>query len=614
MISLENVSLQRGNRVLLEKVNVLFHAKEKIGLVGANGTGKSSLFALLRQQFLTDEGEMHLPPNLSIAHLAQETPPLTISALDYVIDGDQELRAIERQLEQTEDGLEIAQLHGNLATIDGYSAIARAAQLLHGLGFTAQEQTKTVAEFSGGWRMRLNLAQALMCRSDLLLLDEPTNHLDLDAVIWLEEWLRTFPGTLILISHDRDFLDATVTRVVHLYQNQLTSYTGNYSSFEKQRSGRLALQQAGFDKQQRQIAHLQSFITRFKAKASKARQAQSRVKALERLEVISAAHVDSPFDFEFFEPRQCPNPLITVTKADLGYGGRAILKNVNLSLVPGTRLGLLGPNGAGKSTLIKMLAGALQPLTGEREIFKGLEIGYFAQHQVEQLNLTQSPLQHLQTLAPNAQEQQLRTFLGGFDFSNAMALTPIKDFSGGEKSRLALAILVWKKPNLLLLDEPTNHLDLEMRHALTLALQNFQGAMIIVSHDRHLLRTTTDSLVLVAHQQVTTFDGDLEEYEKWLRQYRRDAFKTAANNPAKPLSYEKQKERRTQEAKVTKLEEQLRQAENALLEMENLLADTKIYEPDQKAQLENALQQQQQLKQQQQQLEEQWLKLSIETD
>lgn len=611
MISLQHISLYRGQKRLLEKVDWLIHAREKIGLVGANGCGKSSLFALLRQIIPADEGELYLPAHLRIAHLAQETPPLAQSALDYVIDGDQELRTIEQALQQTEDGHQIAQLHGRLAAIDAYSAPARAGQLLYGLGFTAAEHQQPVAAFSGGWRMRLNLAQALMCRSDLLLLDEPTNHLDLDALIWLEAWLKNYPGTLILISHDREFLDATVQRIVHIHQQKLHFYTGNYSSFEQQRSERLSQQQHSYERQQQHIAHLQSFIDRFKAKASKAKQAQSRIKALERLEKIAAAHIDSPFSFSFLAPQDCPNPLISLSNVQLGYNEKCILNNVNLSLVPGSRIGLLGPNGAGKSTLIKALAGQLTPLSGKYETFSGLTIGYFAQHQIEQLQLTQTPLEHLHAIANGATEQQLRNFLGGFDFSGDMALTPVHHFSGGEKSRLALAILVWKKPNLLLLDEPTNHLDLEMRHALTLALQNFQGAMVIVSHDRHLLRTAADSLILVANQQVMTFNDDLDQYQQWLQNYRRDRQPAQKKiTAAKTNTYEKQKERRALTAKLSKIEQQLTELSAALNKIETALGDPALYAPDQKSQLAQYLAEQKSLQQQQQEAEEKWLEIN----
>ena len=615
MIILNNLSLQRGARILLDKVNLQINPREKIGLVGTNGTGKSTLFALLRQELPSDEGDIQIPPQWNIASLAQETPALAQSALDYVIDGDRELRQLEQELEQTEDGHQIALLHGQYAAIDGYSANARAAQLLHGLGFMTDEQNRPVAEFSGGWRMRLNLAQALMCRSDLLLLDEPTNHLDLDALLWLEEWLKTYPGTLILISHDRDFLDTTVNRIVHLQQARLDLYTGNYSDFERQRSERLAQQQASYTRQQQQIAHIQGFIDRFKAKANKAKQAQSRVKALERLDIISAAHIDSPFDFKFFEPKACPDPLLTFDRVNLGYGKTAILENVNLSFLPGTRIGLLGPNGAGKSTLIKALAGSLAPIAGKCEFFKGLTIGYFAQHQVDHLILTQSPLDHLKAITPDALELPLRKFLGGFNFSGDMALAPIANFSGGEKSRLALALIVWKRPNLLLLDEPTNHLDLEMRHALTLALQDFKGAMIIVSHDRHLLRTTVDTLLLVAHQQVTTFEGDLDEYQTWLQRYRRQLLQPKKHKaPVATSSHDQQKKQRLRAAKIADVEKQIARLTTAMTDIDVILGNPELYSAAEKTALQHYQTRHKALAGQLQVAEESWLQLlEVET-
>ncbi|CAM4460970.1 MAG: putative ABC transporter ATP-binding protein YheS [Legionellaceae bacterium] len=609
MITITNLSLQRGFRTLFEEANVQINPGEKIGLIGANGAGKSTLFALLRQKIFPDIGDINLPKYWNIAHLAQETPALEQSAIEYVIDGDTELRQIENEMQAITDDTKLLELHERYAIIDGYSAPSRAGQLLHGLGFSVEEQTKSVAEFSGGWRMRLNLAQALMSRSDLLLLDEPTNHLDLDALLWLEDWLKKYPGTLLLISHDRDFLDSTIKRIIHLYQNKFHLYTGNYSHFEKQRSERLAQQQANYVKQQHHIAHIQKFIDRFKAQATKAKQAQSRIKALERLEMVSAATIDSPFDFTFFEPQACPNPLLKISQANLGYDTNPLLKNVNLSLLPNTRIGLIGPNGAGKSTLIKTLAGVLAPLAGHCEFFKGINIGYFAQHQLEQLNLTQSPLKHLKAIAPSIPELSLRQFLGGFDFSGDMALTPITNFSGGEKSRLALALLVWKKPNLLLLDEPTNHLDLDMRHALTIALQDFKGAMIIVSHDRHLLRTTTDTLLLVANQEVTYFEGDIDEYELRYRDFRQPL----STNPSNKLSkghYEKQKERRALETKIKKHESQIATLLNQSKNIENILGQPELYTPEQKNKLKEYQDQQKHLMEKLKISEDHWLQLN----
>ena len=519
MIQFRNFTLARGARRLIEDLTLQIHAGWRVGLVGANGSGKSSLFAVLRGELHGDSGECALPPNWRIGSVAQETPALPAPAIDYVLDGDSELRAVEQSLAAAEaagDGHRVGDLHARLQEIDGYGARARAASLLSGLGFTDADIERPVADFSGGWRMRLNLAQALVSRADLLLLDEPTNHLDLDAVVWLEQWLAAYRGTLILVSHDRDFLDGCVTHIAHIAAQRLTLYTGNYSSFEVQRAAQLALQQAMYEKQQRHIAHLERFVERFRAKATKARQAQSRLKALDRMERIDAAHVDAPFDFEFIEPARAPDPMLSLERVAAGYGDRVVLRDVDLTLRPGTRLGLLGPNGAGKSTLVKMLAGDLAPASGRRLEGRGLAVGYFAQHQLEQLRPAESPLQHLLRQEPQTREQILRDYLGGFDFRGAMADAPVEPFSGGEKSRLALALLVRRKPNLLLLDEPTNHLDLEMRHALTKALAEYEGSLVLVSHDRALLRTVCDEFALVADGRVEPFDGDIDDYLAWL--------------------------------------------------------------------------------------------------
>ncbi len=526
MIQFKNLSLTRGIKVLLQAATFQLHPGHKVGLIGANGAGKSSLFALLRGELQPEKGNLEIPPGWVIAHVAQETPALNQPALEFTLDGDDELRSIEKQLRQVENALtaaeanhqgeKIAELHHRLSDIEGYSAKARASALLDGLGFSQADLVRPVSDFSGGWRVRLNLARALMCRSDLLLLDEPTNHLDLDAVIWLEGWLREYRGTLLMISHDRDFLDAVIDNVLHIEQQTITLYRGGYSDFERQRAEKLALQQAMFEKQQRKVAHLHSYIDRFRVQATKARQAQSRIKALERMEMISAAHVDSQFSFEFRLPLAAPDPLLVLDDVDAGYSDKTILNKVVLAIRPGERIGLLGKNGAGKSTLIKLLAAELKPLAGKRVEGKDLNIGYFAQHQLEQLRLHESPLQHMLRLDPNTREQEHLNYLGGFDFKGDMARSCIENFSGGEKSRLALALLIWTRPNLLLLDEPTNHLDLEMRHALTLALQDYQGGVILVSHDRALLKASCDNFVLVAGGKVEAFDGDLDDYKSWL--------------------------------------------------------------------------------------------------
>ena len=523
MIRITNLTLARGPKRLFEGANLTLFPGHKVGLIGPNGCGKSSLFALLRGQLHQDAGDVDMPTKWVIAHVAQETPQSERNALDYALDGDRELRAVEAGLAKAEgeheSGEKIAELHAHYDHIGGYISRSRAAALLSGLGFNEAQQARPVAEFSGGWRMRLNLAQALMCRSDLLLLDEPTNHLDLDAVMWLEDWLAAYPGTLLLITHDRDFLDAVVNKIIHVDNQKLNEYTGNYSAFEKTRALQLSVQQAQHQKQQKQIAHLQSFVNRFKAKATKAKQAQSRVKTLEKMELIAAAHVDSPFEFAFREPDAKPRQLLHLKEATLGYEHRDILQNVEWRLFYGDKIGLLGPNGAGKSTLVKSLAGSLALKRGGRYEGQGLKIGYFAQHQVEQLRRGESCLQHMKRLDPNVREQEFRNFLGGFDFRGDRVMEPIAPFSGGEKARLALALIVWQKPNLLLLDEPTNHLDIDMREAVAEALQDFDGTLVVVAHDRHLLKATTDTLWLVADGKLTEFDGDLDDYKQWARSY-----------------------------------------------------------------------------------------------
>ena len=548
MLRITNLTLARGSKRLLEGANLTIHTGHKIGLVGSNGCGKSSLFAAIRLELLPDAGSIALPPSWTIAHVAQETPAVDMPAIDYVLDGDRELREIEDALaaaerDHAQDGEALANLHHRFDEIGGYSSRARAATLLAGLGFPESRHTDPVPSFSGGWRMRLNLAQALMCRSDLLLLDEPTNHLDLDAVLWLEEWLAKYPGTLLLITHDRDFLDGVVDVIVHVYARKLASYTGNYAQFETARAQQLALQQASYVKQQRQVAHLHSFIDRFRAKATKAKQAQSRIKALERMELIAAAHVDSPFEFTFPSVDAAARQLILLEHATLGYDGKPpVLANVDWGILSGDRIGLLGPNGAGKSTLLKAIAGTLAPLSGARRVAQGLRLGYFAQHQVEQLREEYSPLWHLRQIEPDAREQELRDFLGGFDFRGDMASSAIGRFSGGEKARLTLALIVRQKPDLLLLDEPTNHLDIEMREALTEALQDYGGALVVVAHDRHLLRATTDALWLVADGKIAQFDGDLDDYRDWVLGLRkRDRVEPEGSGTATPVDRKAQK-------------------------------------------------------------------------
>ena len=518
LIILTNLTLQRGRENLLVDTSLVIFGGRRVALIGRNGCGKSSLFELLMGNIQPEAGDLSMPPNSRISHMAQEVGDSDRSALDYVLDGHKELRRLQAEIaaaEESNDIDKLCYLYSDLDAVGGYQAEYQAAELLHGLGFASDEIQQPVNSFSGGWRIRLNLAQAIMMPSDIMLLDEPTNHLDMDTTYWLEQRLKRYQGTLLLISHDRDFIDNVADEIVHIEQQQLNLYKGNYSAFERQRSERLALQQSNFEKQQRQIKHIQSFITRFKAKASKAKQAQSRVKQLANMEMVASAQVDSPFDFHFAENTKVSNPLLALRDIQLGYGDKTILKKVTLSLNPGDRLGLLGVNGAGKSTLIKCLTGDLKPQAGEFTRGEHCTVGYFAQHQLEALDIEASAMLHIQRISPRATEQQVRNFLGGFDFHGEKALDPIAPFSGGEKARLALALIVWQKPNLLLLDEPTNHLDLDMRSALTLALQEYSGALVVVSHDRHLLRHSVDDYLLVDEGRVKPFDGTLDDYHRW---------------------------------------------------------------------------------------------------
>ncbi len=628
MIRISNLTLARGNKRLLEDAALTVHPGHKVGLIGANGSGKSSLFAMLRGEIDADAGEVSLPPSWVIAHVAQETPPVTVPAIEFVLDGDVELRAVQRALAEAEThpgtaGEHLAELHHRYDAIDGYSARSRAASLLSGLGFAATRHGDPVASFSGGWRMRLNLAQALMTRSDLLLLDEPTNHLDLDAVLWLEEWLQRYPGTLLLVTHDRDFLDAVVTSIVHLDGHKLRLYTGNYSQFEREHALALAQQQAAYAKQQRQIAHLRSFIDRFRAKATKAKQAQSRIKTLERMELIAAAHVDSPFSFALPATEIRARQLVKLDHATLGYAGKPVVTAVDWAILAGERIGLLGPNGAGKSTLLRVIAGELPLLGGQRLTAQGLRIGYFAQHQLEQLRLEESALWHLRQLEPATREQELRDFLGGFDFRGDRVSAPVGEFSGGEKARLTLALLVRQRPNLLLLDEPTNHLDIEMREALTEALQDYEGALIVVAHDRHLLRATADELWLVDEGVLAPFDGDLEDYRDWVRA-RRGRDVTARSEKAMDGSAPDRRAQKRFEAaerqrladlrkplqhKLADVEAELHALEAEKGELEEWLASADAYAESNKERLIAMLERQGDLTWQLARVEAQWLEL-----
>ncbi|AKS40924.1 ATP-binding cassette domain-containing protein [Wenzhouxiangella marina] len=614
MIQISDLTLRHGPEALLEHAEATIFPGHKVGLIGPNGCGKSSLFALLQGQLAADDGDVRIPAAWTLAAMAQEIKELDRPALDYVIDGDRRLRDAEARVRRTEaegDGEAIAQAHAELDEAGGYTAAARAGSLLNGLGFKPEEHRKPVGDFSGGWRIRLSLARALMCPSDLLMLDEPTNHLDLETVVWLEDWLKRYAGTLIIISHDRDFLDQVVDSVLHIEHRRLVAYTGGYSDFERLRAERLAHQQARFEKQQREIAHMQSFIDRFRAKASKAKAAQSRIKALERMEQVAPAHADSPFHFEFPPPPKAANPLLSLDQVSLGYGSKRVLEGVSLSLAPGDRIGLLGLNGAGKSTLVRALAGELPPLDGRLTSSRGLQIGYFAQHQLEQLDGQASPLLHLQRLAPEASEQSLRDYLGGFDFHGDQATGPVAPLSGGEKARLVLALLVWQGPNLLLLDEPTNHLDLDMRHALTVALQGFEGAVVTVSHDRHLLTSTVEAYWLVADGQVRPFDGDLSDYRRWLSERNAPEKEDRQGGNERRETRRNQAERRERlrplKNRVEKLTRQVDEASQRVAELERTLADAGLYEAERAGELAEVLTKQSEWRQRLEGLENDWM-------
>jgi ATP-binding cassette subfamily F protein 3 len=617
VIRFSNLSLMRGAKVLLEGADATLNPGDRIGLIGANGSGKSSLFALLRGELHADKGDAEFPPQWRVAHVAQETPALDRPAVEYAIDGDVYLRSLEKRLlqaEEDDDGNLIGELHAALGDAGAYTVRSRAEQLLVGLGFRHDELLQPVSTFSGGWRMRLNLAQALMCPSDLLLLDEPTNHLDLDAILWVEEWLKRYTGTLLVVSHDRDFLDGVVNIILHIDQKKLTRYAGNYSDFEVQRSQSVVLASSQREKQERERAHLQSFIDRFKAKASKARQAQSRMKMLAKMEDLAPLHVSAPFSFEFREPLRAPNPLLVLEDAVAGYPGKAVLSGINFSLQSEQRYGLLGINGAGKSTLIKTIAGELPPLAGSAIFNKGLSVGYFAQHQVEMLRDDQSPAWHLQRIAPNVREQELRNFLGGFNFPGDMATSPITHFSGGEKARLALALIVWARPNLLLLDEPTNHLDLETREALTVALAQFEGTLVLVSHDRHLLRATTDQFLIVAGGTLQPFDGDLDDYRDWLLKSKLEKPSVPPPEAKKPAPKAPSSSRKMLVARIQRLEELIGRLNARKAELEARLADATLYQAEAKAVLEAALLDQAHVGKELAQLESEWLEKQAELE
>lgn len=622
MITLTNIGLQRGSKILLEDTDLRIHPGHKMGIIGANGSGKSTFFKVLAGELAIDQGDIAVPADWRIAYMRQEVSHSDRSALDFVLDGDHDFRKIQNQINSTEDGDKLAQLYSQFEHIDGYTAQSRAQVLLHGLGFKSGDTENPVADFSGGWRIRLNLAQALMCPADLLLLDEPTNHLDLDTTWWLEQRLQQFQGTLLIISHDRDFLDNIVKHIVHIDQQRLNIYSGNYSSFERQKAERLAQQQQLFVKQQEQIAHIEKFIARFRAQATKARQAQSRIKSLERLERIAPAHVTSPFKFQIPCAEKTSNPLLILSQADIGYSDKPILHNINLRIEPDSRLGLLGPNGAGKSTLIKALVDELKLKVGNRVAGEHLRIGYFNQHQLEALDINASPALHIQRLSAKASEQEIRNYLGGFDFNGDRAFETIKHFSGGEKARLALALVAWQKPNLLLLDEPTNHLDLEMREALTLALQTYAGAVLIISHDRHLLRNSVDEFLLVANGKAEPFDGDLDDYHRWLQSNDLIDDQVINSDSAKDTKIDRKQQRQTAAElrkkmqplrnKLKKIEASVDKLETQLSEIETQLASADLYLDDNKNQLQPLLLQQSEVRTKLEQHEEEWMLLSEE--
>lgn len=608
MLALNQITLTRGKKVLLEKTSVTLYEKQKVGLVGQNGCGKSSLFSLILGQLTTDSGECLINPKFKIAHLSQQLPDSDEAALDFVLAGDEDYAALQQQLKQAEEeGNDAAILtcHEHLKQSGGYSKPAKAASILAGLGFKAEEQKKPVNSFSGGWRMRLSLARCLMNPADLLLLDEPTNHLDMEAILWLEKWLKQCPSSILTISHDREFLDAFVTHILHIEQKSLNLYSGTYSRFEQMRAQQLALQQMQYDKQQQTIKHLMSFVNRFRAKATKAKQAQSRLNAIAKMDIIAEAHLDSPFSFQFYPCPRAGNPLIRTDQVSAGYDLQSpILQKISLVLNPGDRIGLLGPNGEGKSTLLKTLTGALSPLSGSIFRSPNLQIGYYAQHQLEELDPCLSPIETIQNLSPECREQTIRDYLGGFNFLGDMATQAIHHFSGGEKARLALAKLVWLKPNLLLLDEPTNHLDLDMRAAIEIALQSYEGALILISHDRHLLRTTVDDFYLIYQKQVQPFKGDLDDYYQWLQT------KETSKDGNQGASSNQYREKKTLQNRLKKLEQIINNMHQSLSELEIKLGHSALYEEGEKQTLDALLIQQKTWQKELLQAEEEWMELA----
>ncbi len=625
MLTLSNARVRRGPQVLIDEASVTIFRGEKVGVVGRNGCGKSTLLALIRGELTTDAGEYSAPPNLAIASVAQDLPDSPRALVEYILDGDLELRAVEAQLAAAQagnDGTREAALHAQYESLDGYSARSRAAQLAAGLGFASADLERAVREFSGGLRMRANLARALMCRSDLLLLDEPTNHLDLDALLWLEGWLRAYRGTLLLVSHDREFLDQVANRILHFENGHLTAYTGNFSDFEVQHAAHAERTAALVAKQRREAAHIESFVARFRAQASKARQVQSRIKWLARLESIATVQPEADFDWEFLEPPKLPRPLVTLEKLSAGYGERRVLDGISLSLHPGDRLGILGRNGAGKSTLMKVLADELAPLAGTRTLAPDLRTGFLAQLELEQLDgggtaLSEFARRGGEEIAAWPQQKQ-RDHLGRFGFRGDRVFEPTGNFSGGERARLALSILVARRPNLLLLDEPTNHLDLSMRHTLLMALQEFPGAVVIVSHDRALLRGACDRFLLVANGALSPFDGDLEDYASWLSTDRGSAAAAAAPGVSRREQRRREAEARSGRtplrAEQENLEKQIAQLAKERAGIEAQLADPSAYQKQGVAEQHRLGQRHRKVKAQIEALEERWLAVTGELE
>ena len=625
MLSLNNVSLRRGRKLLFENASFQVHAGQRLGLVGANGCGKTSLFSMLLGELENDGGDLVLDPRLQIAHVAQQSPSGAQSALDFVQDGDRELRQVQHRLREAESSGNDGAVHDcyeRLETIDGFSAESRAARLLDGLGFASDEIGRPVETFSGGWRMRLNLAQALMCRSDILLLDEPTNHLDLPAILWLERWLKRYTGILMVVSHDRDFLDGVCTRIAHIENLEIRVYNGNYSDFETLRAARLAQQQSMFKRQQKEAKHLQSYVDRFRYKASKARQAQSRLKMLERMTAIAPAHVDSPFRFRFMEPDRQPQHLLHLEDVNAGYED-PVLSAIDLPVAGGDRLGLLGVNGAGKSTLVKAMADGSTVLSGERTLGRHTRVGYFAQHQLDQLDPEHSPADHLRAREPGIPEPEMRRYLGGFGFGGERIFEPVEPFSGGEKARLVLALMIRDKPNLLLLDEPTNHLDLEMRQALSMALVEFSGAIVVISHDRHLLRSVCDDLLVVHDGRVERFDRSIDDYASWLQEQEQSESSTTCDTTegrkSRPLDRKQQRRDEAEKRRILKpltdevrrLERDMEAARKKLELKDKALSDQELYtDPGRKQELTGLLQEQAGLRSDIESMESAWLEAS----